>query len=280
MLRVAVSVSRSPSVIVAVSVTRFGSAQLRRRVALVRIGRIVVHHRPDLVERHIAGVGVQRDGEHRAAGRRRARHHRAGRVHAQRHRLIGQRVDQTAGHIRRGNAELVADRVRILDVVVVRVLEPVVAKGADVNRPANDAEASRRKSRSRPPSASAPPPPTIIDGPSSSNLKASPMLRVAVSVSRSPSVMVAVSVTRFAALSSAGESLSSGSVGSSCTTARTWSSVTSPVSAFSVMVKHRAAGRRRARHTPCRPRSRSASPPHWSACRPDRWPHSARKCRA
>ena len=112
MSSVAVSVSRSPSVIVAVSVTS-GRRRTAAEARLVRIGRIVVHHRTDLVERHMAGIGVQRDGEHRAAGRRRARHHRPGRVPATDTHRLGQRIDQTAGHAPRPtNAQLVADRVQ------------------------------------------------------------------------------------------------------------------------------------------------------------------------
>ncbi|MCY1533776.1 hypothetical protein D9M68_691240 [compost metagenome] len=76
-----------------------------------------------------------------------------------------------------------------------------------------------------------------IDGPSSSNLKASPMLRVAVAVSLSPSVMVAVSVTRLANARPAAEApLSTGSSGSLCTIERLWVSDTLPVLATTEMV--------------------------------------------
>ncbi|MNY17180.1 hypothetical protein D3C86_1504810 [compost metagenome] len=93
-----------------------------------------------------------------------------------------------------------------------------------------------------------------IDGPSSSNLKASPMLRVAVAVSPSPSVTVAVSVTRLAANKPAADApVSSGSSGSSCTSARFWVSVTLPVLATTAMVSAMAPAALAALAVPTRP---------------------------
>ncbi|MNC50451.1 hypothetical protein D3C75_996920 [compost metagenome] len=71
-------------------------------------------------------------------------------------------------------------------------------------------------------------PVVVMLGPSSLNTRFCPMLRVAWALSPSLSVMVAVSVTR---LSEVRLVESSGLVASGCTTARSWSRVTSPLAA-------------------------------------------------
>ncbi|MOA23488.1 hypothetical protein D3C78_1441110 [compost metagenome] len=71
-------------------------------------------------------------------------------------------------------------------------------------------------------------PVVLMLGPSSLNTRFCPMLRVAWALSPSPSVLVAVSVTR---LSEVRLVESSGLLGSGCTTARSWSSVTLPSAA-------------------------------------------------
>ncbi|MOA22806.1 hypothetical protein D3C78_1433920 [compost metagenome] len=71
-------------------------------------------------------------------------------------------------------------------------------------------------------------PAVLMLGPSSSKFRFWPMLSVAWALSPSLSVAVAVNVTR---LSAARLFESSGLVASGCTTARIWSSVTSPLAA-------------------------------------------------
>ncbi|MNQ96608.1 hypothetical protein D3C85_1122230 [compost metagenome] len=71
-------------------------------------------------------------------------------------------------------------------------------------------------------------PVVVMLGPSSLNTRFCPMFNVAGALSPSPSVMVAVSVTR---LSEVRLVESSGLVVSGCTTARIWSSVTTPLAA-------------------------------------------------
>ncbi|MNE74827.1 hypothetical protein D3C80_1709350 [compost metagenome] len=71
-------------------------------------------------------------------------------------------------------------------------------------------------------------PAVLMLGPSSSNTRFCPMLSVAWTLSPSPSVVVAVSVTRSSEVRLVE---SSGSVVSGCTTARSWSRVTSPLAA-------------------------------------------------
>ena len=88
-----------------------------------------MHHRTLLIERHAAGVLIQRQREDHTTRPRAAGHHRAIAVHRQGHRLIGQRVGESAGDTSRLNAKGVSDRIGVLDVVVVRVQEPVGTKG-------------------------------------------------------------------------------------------------------------------------------------------------------
>ncbi|MNC43929.1 hypothetical protein D3C75_928180 [compost metagenome] len=71
-------------------------------------------------------------------------------------------------------------------------------------------------------------PVVVMLGPSSLNTRFCPMFRVARALSPSPSVLVAVSVTR---LSEVRLVESSGLVVLECTTARSWSRVTSPLAA-------------------------------------------------
>ena len=87
-----------------------------------------MHHRTQLIERHAAGGRIERQREDRSARCRATAHHRARRVHRQGHRLVAQSVGQAAGDTSRLDAKGVSDRSGILDVVVVRVQEPVGAE--------------------------------------------------------------------------------------------------------------------------------------------------------
>ena len=90
MFCVAVALSPSLSVIVAVSVTRLSADSV---VDWSGSGVRRVHHCAELVQRHVAGA-VHRHREHQGvAGRRAAFNRRA--VQDQVHRLVGRRVDQT-----------------------------------------------------------------------------------------------------------------------------------------------------------------------------------------
>ena len=105
--------------------------QIRRaqRARVIGVARVGMHHSPQLIERHAAGGRIERQREDHTARRRAAGHHRAQLVHRQGHRLVGQGVGQAAGDTSRLDAKSVGDRSGILDVVVVRVQEPVVAEG-------------------------------------------------------------------------------------------------------------------------------------------------------
>ena len=87
-----------------------------------------MHHRPHLIERHAAGGRIERQREDRSARCRAAGHHCARGVHRQGHRLVGQRVAQAAGDSSRLDAKGVSDCTGVLDIVVVRIQEPVGAE--------------------------------------------------------------------------------------------------------------------------------------------------------
>ncbi|MNG00385.1 hypothetical protein D3C84_833170 [compost metagenome] len=104
------------------------------RAGLKRVERIVVHQRTVLGQRHVAGIGHHRDGERYGPGRISSA---GGADPADDRAAFQEQVDlvarqgvhQAAVHaVRCAHAERVADRIGVLDVVVVAVLEAVLTE--------------------------------------------------------------------------------------------------------------------------------------------------------